>query len=120
MIAVRTLQGISQGLAFPSMQALWSQWAPPNEKAMLSGFSFSGCYYGTAMAIPFSTFLAEWFGWEAIFYFAGGVSMIWAFVWLFTISDSPFADSNISEHELDYITLGTQSCAGKSEVTASP
>ncbi|VDP31837.1 unnamed protein product [Soboliphyme baturini] len=136
MVAIRVLQGISQvsialqrnkllhtlfqGLAFPSMQALWSQWAPTKEKARLVGFSFSGCYYGTAMAIPFSTYLAEWFGWEAIFYFAGGLSMVWAFIWLFTISDSPYADSRISEHELDYITEGTQGCGSKREVPEVP
>ena len=42
LIALRVLQGIVEGVTFPSMHALWSCWIPPVERSRVVSFSYSG------------------------------------------------------------------------------
>jgi ACS family sodium-dependent inorganic phosphate cotransporter len=42
IIAVRVMEGLLQGFLYPSVHALWANWAPPLEKTKLSTIAFSG------------------------------------------------------------------------------
>lgn len=42
-------------------------------------------------------------GWPSIFYFIGGIGIVWSVLWFFLGSNSPAACSRISEEEKAYI-----------------
>ncbi|XP_065056228.1 vesicular glutamate transporter 2.1-like isoform X3 [Rhopilema esculentum] len=103
LIAVRVLQGLSQGVTFPCMHAIWSRWAPPIERSRLSTISFSGPVAGTVLGMTLSGTIAYNQGWPAVFYFFGLVTIIWSVFWFWMVTDSPFDHPTITDIELDYL-----------------
>nr|CAG4638404.1 EOG090X04X8 [Cyclestheria hislopi] len=116
LIAVRVLEGILEGVTFPAMHALWSQWAPPLERSKLVTAAYSGNYFGTVISMVVCGLLAEHLGWPSIFYVFGGFALLWCILWFVFVKESPAEDRFISKEELDYITscLGTSSNHHKS------
>ena len=55
---------------------------------------------GTVVSLPFSGFLANEVGWEAIFYVQGGLAAIWCVLWIFLVYDSPQKHPRIDSKEL--------------------
>jgi MFS family permease len=45
VISIRILQGLSQGVIFPSMHAMWSKWSPPFERSRLTTFALRFFFY---------------------------------------------------------------------------
>lgn len=60
-----------QGVTFPCIHAVWSQWAPPMERSRMATIAFAGNYAGTIVSMPLSGILASAFGWESLFYVFG-------------------------------------------------
>ncbi|OQV12815.1 putative Sialin [Hypsibius exemplaris] len=65
---VRLLVGFFQGVVYPSITVLWSEWAPPMERGRLLSVSYSGLQLGTVMGMFLAGFLAQTYGWESNFY----------------------------------------------------
>ena len=42
LIGVRVISGLSEGVSYPSIHAIWSRWAPPLEQSRITAFAFSG------------------------------------------------------------------------------
>lgn len=103
LIAVRIIEGIFEGVTYPSLHAVWAKWAPPLERTRLSMIASSGSYFGTVIAMPLSALLADAFGWRSIFFFFGIVGLIWYVFWMMIVANSPDQDSKISQWELHYI-----------------
>ncbi|XP_072157393.1 sialin isoform X1 [Bemisia tabaci] len=108
LIALRIIEGFFEGVTYPSMHAVWSQWAPPLERTQLASIAFSGSYVGTVIAYPACGLLADQFGWAANFYVPGIVGLLWVLIWFAIVKDRPKDDPHISKEELRYIqdTLG--------------
>ncbi|KAL3111248.1 hypothetical protein niasHT_014302 [Heterodera trifolii] len=53
-ILIRALLGFSQGVMFPAMHCLWSNWAPPLERGLLTGVSYAGAQIGNVLVMPLS------------------------------------------------------------------
>jgi MFS family permease len=103
-VGTRVLVGLGEGVCFPSMHAMLSRWAPPHERSRLASIVYSGCYFGTVIAFPTSTALADSeFGWAGIFYVFGGAAIAWVMLWVVIVSSSPATHSSISEEERRYI-----------------
>ena len=49
-----------QSVMYPAAQALWSNWAPPNERSRLIGFSYAGGQFGNAIIFPIGGFLCAY------------------------------------------------------------
>ena len=61
-----------QGVTYPAIHAIWSKWAPHQERTKLVTFGFSGSYFGTVVALTVSGYLAESSAqWQSIFYLFG-------------------------------------------------
>lgn len=45
-IALRAALGVTQGAVFPALQSMWSVWAPPFERSVLTGITFAGAQVG--------------------------------------------------------------------------
>ena len=106
LIAARVLSGLSEGVSYPSIHAIWSRWAPPLEQSRITAFAFSGMYMGTVFCMPLSGILAQYVNWEAIFYVFGLLALVWCFLWWFCVEDSPDQDRSITDAELEYLQVG--------------
>eukprot|EP00095_Tigriopus_kingsejongensis_P003697 maker-scaffold1581_size34907-snap-gene-0.7 protein:Tk03697 transcript:maker-scaffold1581_size34907-snap-gene-0.7-mRNA-1 annotation:"vesicular glutamate transporter -like" len=103
LIALRVLEGLFEGMTYPSIHAIWAKWAPPLERSRLAAVAFSGSYVGTVFALPLSGLLAEYLNWESIFYVFGLIGLAWCLAWYLVVKDSPEEDRKISDQELEYL-----------------
>ncbi|XP_039749150.1 sialin isoform X1 [Pararge aegeria] len=103
LIAVRVVEGLFEGVTYPCIHAVWSRWAPSEERARLATFAFSGSYVGTVVSMPICSMLAHYTGWPGIFYVFGIVGLVWTTVWWLVVKESPEKDPHITAAELKYI-----------------
>ncbi|CAF4907506.1 unnamed protein product [Pieris macdunnoughi] len=103
VLVCRTLQGLTQAFVFPSMHHLVSQWVPLEEKGTLTTIIYAGAQLGIALQLIAAGFLAEAWGWQAIFYTDGALGLIWTIVYLFIGASGPEDSKCISAEESLYI-----------------
>ncbi|XP_030764127.1 sialin-like isoform X2 [Sitophilus oryzae] len=101
-LAGRIFMGIF-GVTYSSLFYLWSKWIPPSERSRYTSQSTSGSQTGAVFAMVFYAYLADISGWRSIFYFSGGMALIWSLIWIILIKESPESDKWISHSELHYI-----------------
>ncbi|CAG5124088.1 unnamed protein product [Candidula unifasciata] len=103
--AIRLTLGVCQGVIWPAMMAVWSRWAPPEERHRLTGCCFGGAALGIVAIDYLSDFMCEHTkgGWESVFFISGSLSVIWCLVWSLLAYDSPDENPHISVAELGYI-----------------
>ncbi|CAB3221235.1 unnamed protein product [Arctia plantaginis] len=101
--ACRVICGLSQGFLLPSIYTLVGKWAPIEEKSRIGAVINSGSQLGTALQMLMSGFIADAWGWPAIF-FVNGITGI-AFVLIYSVvgADSPRKSKFISDEERLYI-----------------
>jgi len=112
LIVLRVLEGIGEGVTFPSMHALLSCWIPPVERSRAVTFIYSGAQLGTVIAMPLSGVLCDHGfagGWPSAFYVFGAAGCLWAFAWFVVCHSSPSAHPRISFNERHYIELSMES-----------
>ncbi|KAI6177635.1 MFS domain-containing protein [Aphelenchoides bicaudatus] len=117
-IVLRALLGLSQGSVFPAMQQMWSLWAPPLERSLLTGVSFAGAQIGNVLVMPLSGLLCRYGwdgGWPMIYYLLGVFGIVWAVLWLSCVSDSPQKHRRIQEDERNYIMDSLQDTVAKED-----
>ncbi|XP_065208294.1 vesicular glutamate transporter 3-like [Planococcus citri] len=102
-IASRVIEGLFEAFAFASVAELWSRWAPPNERSKFVSYSFTGIFIGTAVSFSISGFLIKLWGWPAVFYTNGIISVIWYVFWYLLVTNDPADDKCISNAEKTYI-----------------
>ncbi|XP_060801007.1 vesicular glutamate transporter 1 isoform X2 [Amyelois transitella] len=114
LIAVRVVEGLFEGVTYPCIHAVWSRWAPSEERARLATFAFSGSYAGTVVSMPVCSLLANYTGWPGIFYVFGIMGLVWTTVWWLVVKESPEKDPLITPAELKYIqeSRGTPAVEG--------
>lgn len=101
--ACRVVQGLSQGFLFPSVHNLLGKWVPLEEKSRLGTIVYAGSQLGTALQLMASGFIADYWGWPAIFYANGVLGAVWTAAYVFLGSDSPQRSGMISTQERFYI-----------------
>ncbi|XP_034407494.1 sialin [Cyclopterus lumpus] len=104
LIGVRVLEGIGEGVTFPSMYAMWAAWAPPLERSRLLTISYIGAQLGTVISLPLSGEICFYLDWTYVFYVFGAVGLVWFVLWAFLAFDTPDSHPRISEQERLYIT----------------
>jgi len=115
LIAIRVLEGIAEGVAYPSMHAMLSKWAPPMERSKMATTIYAGAMMGTVFAMALSGILCKVLGWESVFYVFGVLGVIWSVMWMFLIYNSPAVHPRITKEERDYIesNIGQKASPGK-------
>ncbi|CAH0749926.1 unnamed protein product [Diatraea saccharalis] len=103
LIAVRVIEGLFEGATYPCIHAVWSRWAPAEERARLATFAFSGSYAGTVVSMPVCSLLAAYTGWPGIFYVFGILGLVWTMIWWLVVKESPEKDTLVTPAELKYI-----------------
>ena len=106
VILVRFLMGAGEGINFPAVYALASEWYPEHEEHMLVTIAEMGVYLGIVVAMVCVPVIEQSIGWEPVFYIFGSFGFVWgAFFWLYGY-DTPGrarASGMIDEREYSYI-----------------
>ncbi|XP_021941380.1 sialin isoform X1 [Zootermopsis nevadensis] len=130
-IVIRVLEGLAEGVTFPSMHVMLAQWIPPLERSKFSSYVYAGANFGTIISMPLSGYLCSLKflgGWPLSFYIFGGLGVVWFVAWLFLVYDSPASHPHISVQEKSYIISqvgdnhlgGDRSVPWKSILTSAP
>ena len=101
--AIRIIIGLVEGFALPSMNNIWTHWAPPLERTRLIGVQHAGKYIGTVLSLCTCGIIAMNFGWSTVFYIYGGLGCLWAIVWIVLVRGSPEKDWFITDEEKLFI-----------------
>ncbi|XP_030377794.1 putative inorganic phosphate cotransporter isoform X2 [Scaptodrosophila lebanonensis] len=104
--ALRVIEGLCQGVVFPSTHTILSKWAPPSERATLGTCAYSGNQFGTIVMLATSGIIASSsLGWPSIFYISGGIGCVWAVIFFFWGASSPNDYKSISVEEKKLIEM---------------
>jgi MFS transporter, ACS family, solute carrier family 17 (sodium-dependent inorganic phosphate cotransporter), member 5 len=106
LVLVRILEGLGEGVTYPSMHAMLALWVPPSERSTFAASVYSGANFGTIVSIPLTGYLCSldfMGGWPLSFYIFGILGIFWSFFWWRFVSDSPETHPSISFDERFYI-----------------
>ncbi|PNJ05758.1 SLC17A9 isoform 6 [Pongo abelii] len=88
MTSSRILMGLLQGVYFPALTSLLSQKVRESERAFTYSIVGAGSQFGTLLTGAVGSLLLEWYGWQSIFYFSGGLTLLWVwYVYRYLLSE---------------------------------
>lgn len=120
LCVVRVFIGVAQGFVYPGCHTLLARWIHPSERGFLSSFTYSGTQLGTVFMLAVSGVIASSsIGWPGIFYISGGMSAVWAVIWLWLGCEKPSESRYISEAEKRFIE-SAQGCAATNTKKSTP
>ncbi|XP_037667106.1 solute carrier family 17 member 9 [Choloepus didactylus] len=79
MTTSRVLTGVLQGVYFPALTSLLSQRVRDSERAFAYSTVGVGSQVGTLVTGGVGSLLLERYGWQSVFYFSGGLTLLWAY-----------------------------------------
>ncbi|XP_061387034.1 putative inorganic phosphate cotransporter [Musca vetustissima] len=101
---IRVVQGLFQGLLFPSIHAHLAAWCPVSERNRLGALANTGIECGTVLSMFLSGIIAaSSMGWPGISYISCAIGVIWCILWIILAANSPSESKFISEAECSYI-----------------
>ncbi|PKU68872.1 putative anion transporter 3, chloroplastic [Dendrobium catenatum] len=106
LLATRTLFGLAEGVALPSMNTLLSRWFPGHERASAVGISMAGFHLGNVMGFLATPVLAAKVGINGSFGFFGLMGFLWLSMWAVGVTNDPRESGVISIEELRLIEKG--------------
>lgn len=102
-ITLRIIQGICQGVSWPSMHACIARWIPPLERPRFIAVVYFAAALSTSFTMPLCGAIIATHGWAAAFYVTGALSLVWCVLWFTFMYDSPREHPRITSKELKYI-----------------
>lgn len=105
LIILRVLVGLAQGAAYPVLSVMLAQWVPIEERSKAGSLVYAGAPLGTVFATATSGLILRYSesGWPAVFYFLGGLSLLWFVLWMIFCYNDPHDHPFISEAEFKYL-----------------
>ncbi|XP_060531442.1 putative inorganic phosphate cotransporter isoform X2 [Cylas formicarius] len=114
VMAIRAVQGITQGFVYPSIHYLLSQWAPLSERSRMGTFVMAGGPLGTVISLLITGVLASSkYGWPLVFYFYGVLGLLWCIVMVLCGYNSPVEHPSINSSERSFIESSLGHADGK-------
>jgi MFS family permease len=106
MYLVRGLLGLAEGLNFPGSTSVLSRWVPRKARARIQGLNLSGVAAGPLIATPLTVWIMTQFGWKVVFFFYGGMGIVWAGAWLLYSTEKPSEHRAVTGQDLEEIESG--------------
>lgn len=104
----RGLLGIAESAAIPGGLKVVSEWFPPAERTVATGWFNIGSSLGGIIAPPLVIFCIYAWGWQSAFVVTGGVGFFWAALWYWNYR-APADDASLGDAERAYILAGRRS-----------
>ncbi|RZC34383.1 MFS 1 and/or Sugar tr domain containing protein [Asbolus verrucosus] len=104
IVAVRVLEGLGQGVIFPSLNTMLASWVPQKERGRMGTLVYAGSQIGTIFSNTVSGGLIyATRQWDSVFYLFGGLGMLWFILWMLLVYPTPETHPFISEKERAYL-----------------
>ncbi|KAG4078473.1 hypothetical protein HA402_009185 [Bradysia odoriphaga] len=104
LIVLRVLMGLGEGTTFPALSSLLAAWIPLKERSKLGSLVFGGGQVGTILGTLISGLLLQNFpGWSSVFYFFGGLALVWVVIFMFICYSDPESHPFITDKEKDFL-----------------
>jgi len=96
MLVARILMGISEACYIPAALALITDYHSGRTRSLATGLHMSGLYTGLAIG-GIGGYIAEWWGWRYGFQAFGFFGILYSFVLLYFLKDSPASENTPDE-----------------------
>ncbi|KAH8250691.1 hypothetical protein KR038_008041 [Drosophila bunnanda] len=103
LIVTRVLMGLGEGTTFPALSVLLAAWVPANERGKLGALVLGGGQVGTIMGNLLSGVFLDAYDWPFVFYFFGGLGVIWFAIFVFLCYSDPTSHPFIKPSEREYL-----------------
>merc|ERR1712235_236198 len=103
LYALRVVQGLLQGVCWPSLSPLVNKWTPTSEKGLFVSIAYMGATFGTVITYPMCGLVMQSTSWTWVFYITSIITLVWFLFWILFMSDSPEEDRFLTEKEKKYI-----------------
>ena len=103
MLILRFLVGAFEAPIVPAMSITNAAWVPRHELARAQTIIPAALNAGIMLGYPLVTSVTAAFGWPAVFYFCGGIGIVWAFIWMWDGRGTPEEHPSVTQKELAYI-----------------
>lgn len=104
LVVVRFLIGVFEGGVFPTFLLFVKNWFAPSERARANGI-WQLCYPVAALVSgPIAGYILQASDWRTLFIAEGVFPLVWVFVWLWGVADTPRHAKWISEAERTALT----------------
>jgi ACS family glucarate transporter-like MFS transporter len=81
LFALRFLLGVAESPSFPANARIVAAWFPTAERGTASAIFNSAQYFATVLFSPIMGWITHSFGWPPVFWFMGGIGLLFAAVW---------------------------------------
>jgi ACS family glucarate transporter-like MFS transporter len=108
LVVLRLLLGVGESPVFPTCNKVVSEWAPAQERGLMTSFFNSGTLLGPAIGIIAASYLIQHFSWQFSFIALGSLGFIWIFIWLW-LYNTPEKAWWLGDSERKYILDNRQS-----------
>src|SRR3954471_17268212 len=102
MAGFRALLGIGEAAAIPSGVKMSTNWFPPKERSIATGWFNTGSSVGAMIAPPFVVWLSLTWSWQIAFIVTGSMAVCLSILWLLLYRD-PEKHPRLSDEERAYI-----------------
>ena len=104
LVVLRVIMGLGQGMVYPVITTLLSQWVPRKDHGFMSSLSFAGGIMGTVVTNSVGGFLISWSEqWDTVFYFFGLLGLTWNIAWQLLCYSYPRTHPCIKPKEKEYL-----------------
>jgi len=100
---LRVLQGITEGVCYPSLNPLTVRWVPESEKGRFVSFSYLGGTFGAVVTFPLCGIIISLTSWVWVFYITAIFTFVWFVLWIIFLYDFPESDPFITDSEKSLI-----------------
>jgi sugar phosphate permease len=98
--AFRFMLGAGEAGAFPTATRAMQMWFPRQERGFVQGISHAASRFGAAVGPPLAVGIMIHFGWRAVFYAIGLISLAWSLLFLIAYRNTPEEHRGVSRDEL--------------------
>lgn len=111
LVIVRIVLGVAEGGIFPTFMLFTKNWFAPAEQARANGL-WQICYPLAAMISgPLAGFILRDGSWRDLFIIEGILPVVWAFVWVWGVADSPSKAKWLSNDDKNALLAHLESAA---------
>lgn len=104
LLGLRFLLGVAEAPCFPANSRVVATWFPRQERALATGIYTVGEYIGLAFLSPLLFLMLAHWGWRSLFAAAGGIGILFAFIWWSRYRDPQ--QSRANPQEIAHIVAG--------------
>lgn len=101
--SVRGIQGISEGLLYPSCYGILRHWSARSERSRQVSTVLSCAYVGAILGFPMAGVITHYLRWQYIFYISGFLCIVWYLFWLCLSYEKPSHHVSISQCEFNFM-----------------